>query len=120
MPKKDAGMTDLGRRIYNRRSELGLTQAQLAHKAKCTKGAVSQWETGDVHNLRLDRLFRVADALHVEPRWLAVGEGPKIDVRPTGGVAQDKVVRLARRLADLPTEEQALLIKIFERTTPPS
>jgi transcriptional regulator with XRE-family HTH domain len=120
MPTKDAGMTDLGRRIFNRRRELDLTQEALAKKAGCTKGAVSQWETGDVHNLRLDRLFKVADALHVEARWLAVGEGPKTDVRPASRGKPDKVVRLAERLADLPADEQALLIKIFERTNPPS
>lgn len=119
MPTKDAGSTALGLRIFNRRRELGLTQEQLAQKAKCTKGAVSQWETGDVHNLRLARLFKVADALQVEPRWLAVGEGPQEPVRRPDRGTPDKIVRLSRRLADLPEEEQALLLKIFERTNPP-
>lgn len=120
MPTKDAGSTALGLRISSRRRELGLTQEQLAQKAKCTKGAVSQWETGDVHNLRLARLFRVADALGVEPRWLAIGEEPKLHQgKPRQGIP-DKVVRLANRLAALPDDEQALLIKIFERTNPPS
>lgn len=123
MNMKDEGSTALGLRIRSRRSELDLTQAQLAQKAKCTKGAVSQWETGDVKNLRIARLFRVADALHVNPRWLAVGEGPKSVVRydePGRKGTPDKVVRLAQRLADLPADEQALLFKIFERTAPPS
>jgi transcriptional regulator with XRE-family HTH domain len=120
MMMKDTGATALGLRISSRRRELKMTQEQVAKKAKCTKGAVSQWETGDVHNLRLARLFRVADALQVEPRWLAVGEGPKERTLADPKGIPDKVVRLAHRLADLPPDEQALLIKIFERTNPPS
>jgi transcriptional regulator with XRE-family HTH domain len=119
MPMKDAGSTAFGLRIFNRRRELGLTQEQLAKKAKCTKGAVSQWETGDVRGLHMPRLFWVADALEVEPRWLAVGEGPQELVRHPNRATPDKIVRLSRRLADLPDDEQALLLKIFERTNPP-
>jgi len=73
----EQGSTDLGLRIKARRIELGWTQDELAGKAGCTKGAVSQWETGDVKNLKLARLLRVADALDVEVRWLIAGEGDK-------------------------------------------
>lgn len=52
-----------------------MTGQQLADRVGVTKGAVSQWETGDTRNLRLEHLFKVADALEVNVRWLALGEG---------------------------------------------
>lgn len=88
MPKRrenQEGSTALGLRIKNARSEKKLTQQQLADKSHCTKGAVSQWEKGNVVNLRLERLFEVADALGVEARWLAIGVGPRY--RAAKGVA---------------------------------
>ena len=115
MPFKDAAPTALGLRIADRRREIKMTQETLATKAGCTKGAVSQWETGDVTNLRLPHLFKVADALGVEPRWLALAEPPKLAKR---GSVPDKIAKLAERIADLPGDQQKLLLDIFERGAP--
>ena len=75
------GIAGLGSRIRDRRGELRLTGEQLAKKARCTKSAVSQWESGDTKNLKLENFFAVADALEVEPRWLASGKGQKFTHR---------------------------------------
>ena len=72
------GSTALGLRIKKSRTDKGMTQTELATKADCTKGAVSQWEKGDVINLRIERLFKVADALGVDARWLATGQGERL------------------------------------------
>ena len=37
----------IGRLIYDKRKELGLTQAELADRLKITNKAVSKWENGD-------------------------------------------------------------------------
>lgn len=75
--EKDEGLTALGLRIRSERELRRMTQEQLADKANCSKGAVSQWEKGNVKNIRLERLFLVADALGVTARWLATGKGAK-------------------------------------------
>lgn len=67
----------LAERLTARRQELGLRQADLAEVAGVSEAAVSQWENGKTKNLRLDHLFRIADALKVHARWLGVGQGPK-------------------------------------------
>lgn len=77
-PPDDEGSTALGQRIRATRIERKMTQEALAAASDCTKGAVSQWEKGNVKNLRMERLFRVADALGVYVRWLAIGTGAKI------------------------------------------
>ncbi len=61
-----------------------MTGQQLAERVGVTKGAVSQWETGDTRNLRLEHLFKVADALEVNVRWLALGEGQQHKAAPGG------------------------------------
>lgn len=73
----EPGSTHLGTRIRTARKDRKMTGQELATAAGVTKGAVSQWEKGNVRNLRLEHLFKVADALRVEPRWLATGEGER-------------------------------------------
>ena len=70
--------TTLGERIATRRKEMGMTQADLAKAARVSAPAVSYWETGDTKNLKNEHLFAIADALRVEPRWLALGTFPKV------------------------------------------
>ena len=131
----DEGTTDLGMRIKRRRLELGWNQETLAGKANCTKGAVSQWETGDVKNLQARRLIKVADALDVEVRWLLSGEEPKLRIRQRDPVTYSieeaeaiKNLRVAdsayRRyvisLALMKPEQQQLMIKTMREAVPDS
>lgn len=67
----------LGQRIKATRLELGLRQQDLAEAAGISTAAISQVENGDTKNLRLPHLFAIADALKVNPRWLAIGKGPR-------------------------------------------
>jgi transcriptional regulator with XRE-family HTH domain len=68
----------LGDRIRERREELGMKPADLARAAGRSISAVMQWESNETKNLKLDNLFKIADALGVEPRWLATGDGIKL------------------------------------------
>lgn len=70
-------METLAERIAERRRELGLYQADLADAAGVSTAAVSQWERGETKNLKLEHLFAIADALKVQARWLALGQGPR-------------------------------------------
>lgn len=66
-------MTTIGERIREARNRAGVTQPVLAEMVGVSASAVSQWESGSTKGLKPDNLFRVADALRVSPRWLAVG-----------------------------------------------
>jgi transcriptional regulator with XRE-family HTH domain len=70
--------TTLSQRIASRRKEVGLTREDLAAAAGVSVAAVQAWESGATKNLKLDHLFTVADALNVNPRWLATERGPKV------------------------------------------
>lgn len=54
----------------------GMSQSDLARRVRLTRGSVNGWLKGRAVNLRPPHLFAVADALNVEARWLATGEGP--------------------------------------------
>lgn len=70
-------METLGKRIRRSRKDAGLTQQELADRAGVTRSAITQWEADDIKNLRPDNLFRAADAMSVEAKWLAIGEGSR-------------------------------------------
>lgn len=103
--------TDLSIRIKDRRTALHMSQATLGSAAGVTKSAVSQWENGDVHNLKLGTLYSIADKLQVRARWLALGE------LPMERLARDKIpqdaIDLAQRIAKLSGEKRALLMELF-------
>jgi transcriptional regulator with XRE-family HTH domain len=68
----------IGDRIRERREELAMKPADLSRAAGCSISAVMQWESNKTKNLKLDNLFKIADALGLEARWLANGEGIKL------------------------------------------
>ena len=68
----------IGDRIRERREELGMKPVDLARAAGCSISAVMQWESNKTKNLKLDNLFKIADALGVEARWLSTGAGVKV------------------------------------------
>lgn len=85
------------KRLREARAAAGITQQQLADSCQLTKGAVSAWENGVTDSILAENLFCVADALHVDPRWLATGEES-----PTAS------------LAALPPEVQAAVRALIE------
>jgi len=63
----------IGDRIRQRREKLGLRQIDIARKVGVSREAVSQWESSDSKNLKIENLYRCAVALGVSMEWLAVG-----------------------------------------------
>ncbi len=51
--------------IKNRRLELGLTLLDVANKCNVAEGTVSRWESGDIANIRKDKLPLLAKALNL-------------------------------------------------------
>ena len=75
----------IGTRVAARRSELGLSQSELARRAGVKAQSIQQLEKGDVKKPRY--LLELASALDVSPEWLAYGERappppPAVTVQP--------------------------------------
>ena len=57
----------IGKTLRERRSELSLTQRQVAIFVGVTEATVSRWESGDIDNMRRDKIARLAEVLRVSP-----------------------------------------------------
>lgn len=53
--------------LRNRRIELGMTMKELATKVGVSEGTISRWESGDIANMRRDKIALLAQALHISP-----------------------------------------------------
>ncbi|MDR2006708.1 MAG: helix-turn-helix domain-containing protein [Acidaminococcales bacterium] len=66
---------DIKHRIYSRRKQLDLTLEEVAQVAGVGKSTVRKWETGEIDNMKLDKIELLAKALRTTPAWLMGWEG---------------------------------------------
>lgn len=57
----------LGLAIAQRREFLGMSQVDLANKVGVTKASVCRWESGDISNMKRDKIQKLAEALRISP-----------------------------------------------------
>lgn len=83
---------ELNQRIFKARSDAKMTQEQLANAVGKTRGAVAQWESGEVRP-RHSTLLAIAEATKKPMHWLVNGVGeddpssPRIGLEVVGEVA---------------------------------
>lgn len=65
--------------ISTRRKELGLTMEELGKAVGVGKGTIHKWESGDISNMRRDRIALLAAALDISPVDLI---DPQDELRP--------------------------------------
>ncbi|MBR3308987.1 MAG: helix-turn-helix domain-containing protein [Lachnospiraceae bacterium] len=77
--------------IYSRRIELGLTMKQVAEAVGVSEGTISRWESGDIANMRRDKIAALAKTLHLSPAvimgWEEKGEAGSRRIPVYGRVA---------------------------------
>lgn len=61
---------DIGIKLKNRRKELDLTMLEVAKKVGVSEATVSRWESGDIANMRRDKIALLANALRVSPSYI--------------------------------------------------
>lgn len=106
----------LGASIRRLREEIGLSQAQLAGQADLSQGYLSQIENDEVQNPSASVLFRLAEALHVDPRCLLEAAGYR-DILGNGGEEDFEAPvdpDLLRFLARLSAEQQQYLLRFLQ------
>ena len=82
--------------LRNRRIELDLTMKQVADAVGVSEATVSRWESGDIDNMRRDKIAALAKALSLDPRvimgWEGVEESQQQDYytdQVTAQIAED-------------------------------
>lgn len=72
MQSNDPALAQIGKRIFQCRKKLGLTQEELAELADVTPQFVSFAESGK-RAMRVDNIVKLASALHVSVDYLLTG-----------------------------------------------
>lgn len=103
--------------LKNRRLELGLTLVEVAEKVGVNVATVSRWESGDIANMRRDRIKALADALRISPAVIMGWEEPKPE--PRLSLADDEV-RLLRAYRTATEEAKSAAIMVLEANRKPT
>ena len=61
---------DLGKKIHQLRKEKGLTLEEVGNRVGVGKSTVRKWESGQIANMRRDKIDKLASALGVSPSYL--------------------------------------------------
>lgn len=56
--------------IKNRRLGLGLTLDEVGKSVGVAKATVQRWESGNIKNIRRDKIYALSKALHTTPAYL--------------------------------------------------
>ena len=56
--------------VKNRRSALNMSMEELGKKVGVSKATVQRWESGEIKNVRRDKISKLADALNTTPAYL--------------------------------------------------
>lgn len=100
--------------LKQRRKELNLTLAEIAKQVGVSEATVQRWESGNIKNLRHDRIGLLAEALDVAPSVLMGWEDEK---SPTPVVEDGTSIldsRLSEALRRLTPEQKQRLLDLIE------
>ena len=73
-------MKEMGKRIKQRREDLGLTLEELGRKLGVTKSTISKYERGEIKQIKRAHLEELSKILQCTPEWLMGFDNAK-DVR---------------------------------------
>ena len=82
---------NIGEKIRNKRKELNLTMLEVAEKTGVSEATVSRWESGDIANMRRDKIVSLASALQVSPSYLMEWENDS-EVSPAAATSDEALM----------------------------
>lgn len=67
----------MNNKLKQKRKELGLTLQEVADYVGVSSGTVSRWESGEIKNMRRDKIAKLGEVLKIDPAeltgWKNVG-----------------------------------------------
>ena len=67
-------MCDIGKKMYDRRKELGLTLEEVGYAVGVGKSTVRRWENGMIRNMGRDKIAALAKVLQMSPVEFVPGD----------------------------------------------
>lgn len=90
---------ELAQMLKRRRTEKGMTLLEIAKKVGVSEATVQRWESGNIKNIRYERLAKLAEALDVSPAYLMGWEETSNQLSSVGKSLKDVAYEL-----DMPIE----------------
>lgn len=95
------GDMKLNEYLKNRRIELGLSLRDVAELIGVNASTITRWESGDIENMRRDRIEAYAKSLHISPAVIMGWEQPNSAAsRQLSYYFDDETARLAQEIFD--------------------
>ena len=105
----------MAQRIKSLRQDRGLTLEQVADVVGVGKSTVRKWETGEIANMRRDKIAKLAEALHTTPAYLM---GWSEEDKKSALVSEDALSNDEKLLIDLfrqiPSESRPLVLSMIK------
>ena len=105
-------MLNVGEKIKNRRLDLKLTLEEVGNICGVSKSTVKKWESGEIENMKRDKIVLLAKALKVNPTYV-LGIDDEIKPQKSKGV---KIPVLGKVAAGVPIEAVEDIIDYEEIT----
>ena len=81
-------MKTMGKRIQEKRTEIGMSQEELGNQLGVLRQTIGKWENGDVLNIKRSYIQKMADIFDCDPVWLmGFEDSARVDLTYT---AEDK------------------------------
>ncbi len=99
--------SDLSQKIKDLRAANNLTLEDVARQVGVGKSTVRKWETGQIANMRRDKISKLAAALHTTPAYLMGWENEEL---PTPVAEDGRVQEFIALFSQLNEDQQRMVI----------
>ena len=106
---------DNGSRLRQRRVALGKTMREIADAIGVSEATVSRWESGNIANIRGDRISKYAAALDVPPAYIT-GELTELPVASRVDLSdkEEDIRIVARKMDKMSPKDRKKLMAIID------
>ena len=108
-------MNTFGSKIYELRKKNNMTLEEVGSVVGVGKSTVRKWETGEIANMRRDKIAKLAEALHTTPAYLMgwnEGEEKSVPVSEDALSYEEKV--LIELFRQIPSESRPLVLSMIK------
>ena len=111
-------MNDIGKKMFDRRKELGLTLEEVGEAVGVGKSTVRKWENGMIRNMGSDKIAKLAEVLKMNPVEFVPGDG-EIDYNEELKKRTDQLQTIEARIISggidrMPPEKREQAIKVLQ------
>lgn len=108
-------MNNLGSKIYELRKQNNMTLEEVGEIVGVGKSTVRKWETGEIANMRRDKISKLAEALHTTPAYLmGWPEENEKSVPVSEGALSDEEKLLIELFRQIPSESRPLVLSMIK------